>query len=449
MARVVVVGGGFGGMAAAARLAKLGHAVTVCERAPRLGGALAAIEEQGFTWDGGPWSTTLPAVLRDLFRKSGRPLERMLDLQPLTPARVHRFADGTELALPAGGRGDQLTAMTEVFGPDAAQQWAELLDGQAPLWDLLRRTTLDQPFAGCSSLTRDQQRRLDPRRSLRKVAKRTFKDERLQTLLEHHAVMQGSEPRDVPGFLAVEAYVERTFGRWRPAGGMHELATALTARLDERGVDVRLETSVIAVVCKDDAVSTVVLDDGSSLETDIVVGAIDPRRLYRLLQDAPAARLPLRDVDRTIPAVPPGVTHLGLTATSAVPDLRDETVLHDEDFTLVIRAGGTAPAGHVAWTVLRRGNVGENTLDALARQGIDVREQVVARVDRSPAEIVREADGSPYGVRWGGFRTATWRATNQSPVHGLFHVGASAHPGAGVPLVGIGAALVADLVGKA
>jgi UDP-galactopyranose mutase len=170
--------------------------------------------------------------------------------------------------------------------------------------------------------------------------------------------------------------------------------------------------------------------------------------VFRLLESAPGAREPLRDVDRTIPAVPPGVTHLGLTATADVPKLSGETVLHGEEFTLVVRPDEVAPAGHVGWTVVRRGNVGENTLDALARQGLDVREQVVARVDRSPADIVRATGGSPYGVRWAGPRTFDWRPTNQTPVRGLYLVGASVHPGAGVPLVGLGAALVAQLVGK-
>jgi len=449
MARVVVVGGGFAGMAAAARLAKLGHTVTLCERSPDLGGAMGRVEEQGFAWDSGPWSTTLPAVLRDLFRKSGRPMERELEIVPLAPARVHRFEDGTELAMPAGSRADQIDAMSAVFGEATAVQWAEFVDRLAPVWDLLRRTALEQPFTGCATFTREQQRLLDAKRSLRKLARKTFRDERLQTLLEHHVVMQGSEPRDTPGYLAVETYVERTFGLWRPRGGMHALTAALSTRLQERRVDVRLDTEVSTVVCADGAVSRVLLADGDSLEADVVVGAIDPRRVFRLLENAPEARVPLRDVDRTIPAIPPGVTHLGLLATSGLPALEGETVLHTEEATLVVRAEDDPPPGHVAWTVLRRGNVGEDTLDALARRGVDARPHVVTRVDRSPAEIVGQAGGSPYGVSWAGPRTVSWRPATQTPVHGLLCVGASAHPGAGLPLVGLGAALVAQLVGKA
>ena len=110
MARVVVVGGGYGGLASAARLAKLGHQVTLLERLPELGGALAPVTEDGFTWDAGPTSTLLPAVVRDLFRKTGRPLEDELELVPLDLVREHRFEDDSWVRLPGGSRAAQLAA---------------------------------------------------------------------------------------------------------------------------------------------------------------------------------------------------------------------------------------------------------------------------------------------------------------------------------------------------
>src|SRR5918999_285033 len=111
MARVVVVGGGYGGLAAAARLARLGHDVTLLERSPTLGGALSSVTADGFTWDAGPTYTLLPAVVRDLFRKSGRPLEREVDLVPLDPVREHRFEDGSRLLLPSGSGAAQRAAV--------------------------------------------------------------------------------------------------------------------------------------------------------------------------------------------------------------------------------------------------------------------------------------------------------------------------------------------------
>src|SRR3954462_12041288 len=116
MSRVVVVGGGLGGTAAPARRAKQGHQVTLVERLERLGGSVGYVERDGFRWDAGPTSTALPAVLRDLFRKSGRPLERELELGPVEPAPEHRFADSTVLALPMGSRAAQMTAVEEALG---------------------------------------------------------------------------------------------------------------------------------------------------------------------------------------------------------------------------------------------------------------------------------------------------------------------------------------------
>ena len=97
--RIAVIGGGFGGLASAARLAKLGHEVTLLERREVLGGAVGTVEHEGFAWDTGPSATLLPGVLRDLFRKSGRPLERELDLVPQDVIREHRFADETSVTL--------------------------------------------------------------------------------------------------------------------------------------------------------------------------------------------------------------------------------------------------------------------------------------------------------------------------------------------------------------
>ncbi len=107
MARAVVVGGGFGGLAAALRLAKLGHAVTLVEQS-ELGGALAPVARDAFAWDTAT-HTLVPGVVRDLFRKTGRPLERELDLVQLDCLREHWFEDGTSLVLTAR-RSEQLAA---------------------------------------------------------------------------------------------------------------------------------------------------------------------------------------------------------------------------------------------------------------------------------------------------------------------------------------------------
>lgn len=433
MARVVVIGGGLAGMAAAARLAKQRHHVVLCERSDSLGGAMRPVESDGLRWDGGPATTTVPAVLRDLFRKSGRPLERELDLHPVLSPRRHHFDDGTVLDLPATGRSAQLDALAPVVGAHAAGQWTSLVDNQSEVWEVLRRRVLEVPFTGCESIDRTERRMLRQRTSLRRLAGRALPDVRLRTLLQHPTVLAGSHPRDAPAYVAVEAYLERTFGRWRPEGGMAALVGALTTRLGTRQVDVHLAAAATRIRSSNGQVSGVQLADGSELVADVVVGAIDPRAMFAL-QGRPLPRW----LERTTPALPPSVTHLGLEPDA--PDLPFETVLHGDPL-LVVRREELQTC-----TVLVRGALHEDVLTALARRGLDLRPHVLARVDRSPTEIVDASGGSPYGVAWRGAGTVSHRPLPGTPIEGVHCIGASAHPGAGLPMVGLGAAQCAAAV---
>ena len=435
MAKVVVVGGGLGGSATAARLAKLGHRVTLLERLDHVGGALGYVEAGGYRWDAGPVSTALPAVLRDLFRKSGRPLERELELVPLDPVREHRFDDGTVLRLPAGSRSAQHEAVESALGAGAGDRWLDYTHGFAATWDLLRRHYLERPW---SPRHTDKQVHgvLLGRTSLQRLVTRSFKDERLRALAWHGSVVDGHDPRNVPAWVGMMSYVEQNFGVWTAPEGMGAFGAALTKRLAERRVDVRLGTTVRDVVMRDGRAVGVDTDAGV-VEADLVVCAVDPRQL-------PALATMVR---RTMPALPPVVTHLGLRGPQ-VPDLPHELVLHGDPL-IVVRTHGRAPEGGAAWTLLARGRLSEDTVTALARRGLDVRDAVEVRVDRSPRDLVEAWGGSPYGVLWQGRATVERRAGTTTPWPNVLCAGAHATPGAGIPFVGLGAALVAQVVGKA
>jgi phytoene dehydrogenase-like protein len=435
MANVVVIGAGLGGLAAAVRLAKLGHRVTVCERGHRVGGALGSLEADGFRWDTGAACTTLPAALRDLFRKSGRPLEQVAELVPMESPRRHVFADGTELDLPMLDRFEQRRAWRRLVGERIAQQWTALIDSYADVWDVIRKTALDQ--APPDRLPLSARRVLRPRQSLLKIAQRKLDDGHTRAALTYHAAVYRSDPAQTPGYVGVAAYVERTFGYWTFADGFAVLVDVLEKRMAERRVDVRLEAEVVGVETADGAVRGVRLADGGLLPADVVVSDIDPRVLYENLVDDPAAAGVRKRLRRTHDAQLTYVVHLGLR--DPVPELPFETVLHG-DPVVVVRRAGSAPAGHRAWSVLVHGYPTEDALDLLVARGLDIREQVVSRQTSASWQT---------GVAWEGHRTARRRAANISPVKGLYCVGAGAHPGGGVPSTTLGAAIVASAVGKA
>jgi phytoene dehydrogenase-like protein len=217
-------------------------------------------------------------------------------------------------------------------------------------------------------------------------------------------------------------------------GGTEVLLDALVRRLTTRRVDVVRARVTDLVVRAGRAVAA--STTSGDLDADVVVCAVDPRRLPALA----------RFVERTTPALPPVTCHVGLQGE--VRDLPHELVVHGDPM-LVVRTRGRAPEGHHAWTVHARGRVSEDLLAALARAGLDVRSQVVTRLDRSPRDLVEQWGGSPLGVRWQGRGTVRRRLGPRTPIEGVYAAGSHATPGAGLPFVGLSAALVAQVVGPA
>lgn len=438
MARIVVIGGGLGGSAAAARLAKQGHEVALLEASHRLGGALAPVEQDGYRWDAGPASTLVPAALRDLFRKSGRPIENELggDLEPLPVIREHRFADRTSVRLPGGSRADQIAAFDEL-GPGLGEVWARHVDIYDAVWDILRRHYVEAPTtpADRRSLPKELDDLFNIRETLFKRLRHDFRDERLALVAGHVPTAEGHDLRNVPSWVGVSSYLEQTFGAWRVPGGMGRVAELLEARLALREVTVRTGVEVTDVVVRDGRVVAVRTNEGDA-DADAVVVAVDPRRLPSLATY----------VERTMPAIPPVVSHLGLRGD--VPPLTHEIVFNAEPM-IIVRPGVSAPEGGTAWTLHGRGKIAEDMVSALVRHGLDVRDNIVTRVDLTPRDLVEQWRGSPMGVLWQGRGTVRARLGPTTPVAGIYLAGAHGAPGAGVPFVAQSAALVAGLIGPA
>jgi UDP-galactopyranose mutase len=429
MARAVVIGGGFGGIASSLRLAKLGHEVTLVE-AGQLGGVLVPFAREGFAWDA-VTHTLLPAVVRDLFRKTGRPLERELELVQLDCLREHWFADGSSLVLTAGhaAQHDAVESLDAGLGP----RWVEHVASYADDWEVVRREYAETPWCP-GHLSPALAARLDSRESLHRRLRRTLRDERLRLVAGHPFTSAGHDLRDVPAWAGLTAYLEQRFGAWAFAGGTVTMLEALVRRLETRRVQVVPATAHDVVVRGGRAVA--VSTSAGELDADLVVCAVDPRRLPTL------AGL----VSRTAPAIPAATTLVGLQGP--VRNLPHELVVHG-DPTLVVRTLGRAPEGHHAWTVSRRGRGDDDPLVALARLGLDVREQVVSRTDLSPRDLVERWGGTPLGVVWQGRGTVRHRLGPRTPVAGVYAAGSHATPGSGLPYVGLSAALVAQVVGPA
>jgi phytoene desaturase len=496
--QVVVIGAGMGGLAAAARLAARGHEVTVVEQGPTYGGKLASYERDGFRFDLGPSLFTLPAIYRDLFLKTGGPLEDHIDLVDLDPAFRYRFDDGTVLTMPGVGVGRCATAIGDAFGGDSAHQWSSFMQRAAAMWDVTREPIMSSPLNGVRTLlplARDLRsiRTIAPWSSLRGMSRSHFSDPRLVTLVDRYATYTGSDPRRAPAALATIPYVEQTFGAFHIAGGLRRLGDALHERASARGVNFEFNSRVESITF--DQRVTGVRTAEREFTADAVIANADASNIYEHLlagMGGDARRMkPWRALQRTTPSLSgfcmllavkgrtQGIEHHNIWFPSDYdaefnsifprPRQAAQPVVDPTIYACVPTDSSMAPAGHEAWFVLinapRHGDgtagtvnwnepgVAESYADrivhVLAQRGVDLTDRIQWKVIRTPADLERET-GSPGGAIYGsssnGRRSAFLRPANSSPVPGLYLVGGSSHPGGGLPLVGLSAEIVATLV---
>lgn len=499
-ARVVVIGAGMGGLATAARLGAAGHCVTVLERACHTGGKVGSIRHDGFVFDTGPSLLTLPAVYRQLFDATGEALDDAVELIAVDPAFTYRFADGATVQLPGADPAAVAAALGNVFGANAAARWRSLMARSARVWSLTRGPVLNSPVTGVGDLLPLARRFGDihavaPLTSLRRLGERTLRDPHLVTLLDRYATYTGSDPRRAPAALMTIPYVESAFGVWHVRGGVHRLAAAIAERVLRTGGEIRTATPVEQILTGGQRIRGVRTAAGEFLPADVVVVNGDARDAYTRLLDPSGQRLAASQVRRATSRVAsfsgfclllglrgrtPGLTHHTVmfpASTDAEFDqlfarypqpLPDPTIyactptdplMHPPDAEAVfILVNAPRHADHrygvVPGTVDWRSpgiaeGYAERVINLMAARGWPVRDRLLWWRWRSPADLADETGapgGSIYGSASHGPRGAFLRPANRTGISGLYLVGGSTHPGGGLPLVAMSAAIVSRLV---
>ncbi len=481
----VVIGSGFGGLAAAVRLGARGYRVTVCERLDQPGGRASVFRQDGFTFDAGPTIVTAPFLFEDLWQLCGRRLGDDVTLKALDPFYRIRFHDGSTFA--CGPDPDAMRSEVARLSPGDVEGYESFMRHSAEVCRVGFEELGHVPFNTAWDMARlaPSLARLQGHRSVHGVVKRYVKDERLRVALSFHPLLIGGNPFSATSIYALIAHLERHWGVHYAIGGTGRLVEGLVGLIEGQGGAVLLNAEVAAIVLDERRAAGVRLVTGETIRAEIVVSNADPVQTYgRMLPPAARRRWSDKKLARARHSMGLFVWYFGTERT--YPDVDHHTILlgpryegllrdiftHKrlaKDFSLYLHRPSAsdpslAPPGHDAFYVLSpvphldgdtdwavaaepyRASI-ERALEATLLPGLG--DAIVTSRLMTPLDFA----GRLLAPKGAGFslepiltQSAWFRPHNESEdVDNLYLVGAGTHPGAGLPGV-LSSARVLDTV---
>jgi phytoene desaturase len=286
----IVIGAGFGGLAAAIRLGARGYRVTVLERLDAPGGRAYVHREAGFSFDAGPTIVTAPFLFEELWRLCGRKMSDDVDLRPMDPFYRIRFPDGATFRYSADR--DAMRAEIERFSPGEADHYDAFLAMSEAIYRVGFEQLGDFAFDSVFDMARlaPQLAWLQSYRSVYGLVSRFFRDERLRAVFSFHPLLIGGDPFRASSVYCLIAFLESRYGVHSPIGGVGALVRGLVGLIEGQGGRLRCNADVKQILVENGAATGVELADGQRLRADIVVSNADSAWTYRHLVPASERR---------------------------------------------------------------------------------------------------------------------------------------------------------------
>jgi phytoene desaturase len=483
--QAVVIGSGFGGLAAAIRLGARGYDVTVLERHDQPGGRARVFSDKGFTYDAGPTVITAPFLFEELWELCGKRMSDHVTLVPVSPFYRIRFHDGATFNY----TGDPASMRAEVgkLAPDDVEGYERFVQMSEEIFAVGFERLAHVPFDSWTSMARalPQMMRLKSYRTVYGLVSQYVCDERLRQVLSFHPLLVGGNPFTTTSIYSLIPFLERKWGVHFPKGGTGALVRGMVDLVSGQGGRVVYESTAEQILIDGGRVRGVRLESGEELRADVVVSNADAAWTYRNLvasehrktwtdRRLDGARYSMSlfvwyfGTNRKYANVAHHSILLGPRYRELLGDIFQRHVLA-EDFSLYLhRPTATDPAlapdGCDAFYVLSPvphldANVDwsekaedyrraiESHLEATLLPGL--RAHLVSSRVMTPVhfrdELLSER-GAAFSLEPVLSQSAYFRPHNKSEdIEGLYLVGAGTHPGAGVPGV-LSSARVLDAV---
>jgi phytoene desaturase len=484
--RAVVIGSGFGGLAAAVRLGVRGWDVTILEHNDQPGGRARVWKDQGFTFDAGPTVITAPFLFEELWTLCGKQMSDYVDLRPVAPFYRIRFHDGQTFDY--SGDPEKMRSEIRRIAPGDLDGYEHFVTLSQEIFSVGFEKLAHLPFSHWTDMARvvPAMMKLESYRTVYGLVSRFVQDDRMRQVLSFHPLLVGGNPFTTTSIYSLIPYLERKWGVHFPVGGTGALVRGLLDLIAGLGGTIQYGATVEEILVGDGHAQGVRLASGELMRADVVVSNADSAWTYRHLLPAKYRhRWTDRKLDRARYSMSlfvwyfgtrtqyPDVAHhtimLGPRYKELLTDIFERHVLAD-DFSLYLhRPTATdpalAPAGcdgfyvlspvphldaAIDWTERAEPyrKAIERHLEATVLPGLS-RNLVTSRMmtPRHFAEELLSIRGAAFGLEPVLRQSAWFRPHNRSEeVGGLFLVGAGTHPGAGVPGVLSSARILDSLV---
>jgi phytoene desaturase len=482
----VVIGAGFGGLAAAIRLGAKGYRVTVLDKLDGPGGRGYVFRQDGFTFDAGPTIITAPFVYEELWTLCGRKMSEDVTLHSLDPFYKIRFDDGTIFEATADQ--DAMRAQIARFEPKDVAGYDRFMKASKDIFDVAYTGLVDVPFHEVSLLIKSAPDliRLGGYLSVYSKVAQYFSNENLRIAFSFHPLFIGGNPYAASAYYCLISYLERTHGVHYAVGGTGALAKGMVKLIEGHNNKMRYECEVEQILVKDGKASGVRLTGGETIAADIVISNGEVGWTYsKLLSETPRkkwndAKVKRADysmslfvwyfgTDRKFDACDHHTIVLGPRYKGLLDDIFHKKIVA-EDFSLYLHRPtandpSLAPEGCDAFYVLAPvphlgGGADWEALAEPYRKRIEARleetvlpglsSSIVSSRIMTPKDFqtrLLSTNGAAFGMEPKLLQSAWFRPHNKSEdVVGLYLVGAGTHPGAGLPSVVSSAKVVDALI---
>ena len=279
----IVIGSGFGGIAAALRLKAKGHQVTLVEKHPDLGGRARVFKKNGFTFDGGPTVITAPYLINELFDLFKKDPKDYIELTPLKIWYQFIFEDKTKFNY--SGNEAEMESQIQKINMVDVKGYERLVNFTKKIFDKgfteLADVPFDKPFVMMKQLP--ALLKLKSYKSVYSLVSSYIQSEKLRRMLSMHPLLVGGNPFSTTSIYGLILYLEKKWGIHYSMGGTGNIIKGYEKLMNEVGIKILKESEVTKIISKNNKISGVQINNQINIDTDNVICNADPPAVYEKL----------------------------------------------------------------------------------------------------------------------------------------------------------------------